>query len=1211
MRPLEGMWRPLEVRQELRQSFKRWLSWSNEQPSIIERDGLVDELSLLRLAQYYRLEYSGGALDLAKSWDESEERIADAAPTFKELKDLGWVFFDGARWLMQSVPMGAASRVSYPSPSTKAFLLTLSKPRLVAKPVVIPPDMQELAARILAEGWLKTRIPTRNPHWLASRLWELRCPMSQPSEAVAINGAGQDLTCEDCVSRDFSELPVADTDAVDRAFLEWSAWCCVLGVCRWNVHWGETAMRLCREAAHRVLERQSLWLDWEEDTPRFADVLIRTFSIPAEQLYLRGVAKAAPSTLVFRHDWLSLLDVEHLIMGRVGSSTVSFAFDLLCSELEETNIGPGVTDARAKILSFAADHPMALQNLLFRVNAAPELLVDMLMQPRTACLAAKLTIEGRPPVGRYSDRHVSRDAQAKAFAVQDALSLVAYHFEKGVLAPEDCASLVTWCYAAGTGRAHAVADSRKPIGRQILAMVGTANRELQAEILLHLIGQAEHEDNVPRARFMGVLVALECLSRASDVDTLPIVTLYSQFARKMQLDWTDAPSLPPELAARLVTSAFAQTLVNRDELLIPFDSAKLLASASNEDIPALRHSIARTLRVHVRLLARAVAGWPNERVPTELIDALRKLILLSAVEHSEKGRVAAITDRYSPSRSLTREDGSPAFDLAAALRRVSDHHRDTLLQALAVSDDPVLLAELCKHLPAAAKSGIQARLRQLTPGEASEFWTWPELERRIEALLVAGEYALAREHLGDIHEDLNRAPSEFRLSLFNLELRLLLNEKDWPSLDAAVVPSTLDDGAKRQAQNYLDFYGATSQLLRPNGDLTGAGHVLRRLAASPDAAPVYQENVFAVAIHQILGPTLNPLIGESKVAGEGLLAEINAFVAADASAARSNLLANRGMLLLALCRPNEALESVSAHRREVRSSNVELVAILAKSEMGLSDEAMALLDAAIAEFGETEQFGALKRDFQAGKAVPNVTSASDTIDSIVHIRAALQQLSQLSPTQVGDVLGPAGGGFRRYLMRQVSRAVSTLQQMAAMLRDRGNQADERRFENDLNSAVRAVLRASLEVTTWGVNDQSLGGATPNGNPGERDAVVLVSNHELTIYEALVCHGVDRSNIKSHFDKLLNYGVCDIYFHVTYSYAKELGPVLDCVRDVLENDVPSGLKYKDCEPLGPPDFETRGYLATYSEGRREVAIVFFVADLKVRGAEKGGLGRTEE
>ena len=1199
VRPLEGMWAPLQVRIELRQMFEHWLSRSQHSRPISRQHGVVDELSLLDLCQHYRFEYPGGAEDVAKNWDESELRIAECGPTFDELTRFGWVFFDGSRWSMQSAPLGTFSHITYPTPSTKTFLTGLGSARLVAKTDKPSPNAKALAAKILGENWLERHIPTRDPDWLAGRLWERLCPNPQLYATDNTDNAIQAATPAENEVSSSSVLPEADADAVDRAFLEWSAWCAVLGgISRWDIGWGPTEMRYCREAAQRVLERQTIWGTWDNDAARYADVLEKTFAIPLDQLrYCRTSRGVPPRTLVSRVDWLKRPEVEHLMMGRLHASTVSFAFGLLCSELEKTDIGPSIMSVATTVLSFAADHPMALQQFLFRVDVGPALLVDMLMHQRAACLAAKLAIEWRSGLGRNSDLNVSREAQTKAFAVQDSLSLLAYHLHKGSLDVEEYASLITWCYTSSAGSGRVVADSRKPIGRQLLGMVAREKEELQSTVLQHLVSQMAYENNVPRACFTGVLDGLNCLLSAPVRDTRSIVALYSKFAQELNLDWTDAPSLSAELAARLVATAFAQAESDRDALLVPFDSVKLLRETPDDKRPSLNSSIARTMREHVRLLARAVAGWPDGAVPTELCDALQTLISRSAIEHAEKGRVGALTDRYSPSL-LGREEGSPAQDLAAAWRRLESSHQETMLQSLAQSDDPVLLAELSQHLPAAAKPCIQARLRQLKPGEASTPWTWPEIQHRIESLLAAGEYGLAREHLDEVEKGLGRAPQEFRLSFFGLGLQLLLKEKNWIALDDAVAPSTLNEFAAKQAREQLDFYRATSQLLRPSGNLVSARAVLERLAARPGAASAYKENVFAAAIQQLLGPNLHPLTGANKVTGEGLLAEINAMVAVDEQQASSSLLANRALLLLALKRPEDAFESVATRRRETPSPALELITALATVEMGRRGEAMAILDAAITEFGANDRLIAVKNDLEAGIPAASITSPSVTVDPISFIRAALQQLTELPPSQLGDVLGPPGCGVRGYLVRQVSRAVAALQHMAAMLRDRKNSEDEARLENDLNTMVREVLGASLAVAKWDVADQSLGGATENGNPGERDAVIRVSGQEISIYEALVCTGLSRTNIKKHFDKLLSYGICDIYFHVIYSYMKELKPLFDYVRSMLEHEVPTGLEYLGCERLEPPNFETSGYIATYRADHQEVAVVFFIADLKI-------------
>lgn len=1199
VRLLEGMYAPLQVRLELRQMFDRWLTRPDHYRRSHQRDVVVDELALVDFSQHYRLEYPGSTEDLAETWDKSVDRLADGGPTFDDLVRSRWVFFDGGRWIMQSSPRGTLSHITYPSPSTKAFLNGLGTPRLIAKSETPPPHVQELANRIMAEQWLELGIPTRDPDWLASRLWERLCPKPQPHATESSEDEMYAATLIASEDTDSSALQDAKAQDVDKAFLEWSAWCDILGSGgRCDIGWGSTEMRYCGEAAHRALQRQNLWGSWANDVMRYADVLQNTFAIPQEHLrYVSRPEKVPPQPLVLRADWLKWPEIEHLIMERFGASTVGFAFGLLCSKLERTDIGPSITILADDVLLFAADHPMALQYLLFRVEEVPALLVDMLMHSRAVCLAVKCAIEWRPKPGRNRDHNVNRDAQTKAFAVQDALSLLVYHLDKGTLDLVECASLLTWCFADTASGMRGVGDSRRSIGEQLFGMIAKADAELQSEVLKHLVAQAAYEDNLPRVRFAGVLEGLTCLSNTQDIDALPIVVLYSKFAQDMHLEWTDASSLSAKLAAQLVATAFSQDLTSRDQFLIPLDIIKLLRETPNDEIPSMRSSIAKTLREHVRLIARAIAGWSDKNVPVELSEAFLALISRSVIEHAEKGRVGALTDRYSPSRILTREVGSPALDLTAAWLRLDCNHQNAMLQLLAHSDDPVLLAGLCQHLPTAAKLHIQTRLRQLKPGEASEFWTWPELQNRIESLLAAGEYGLAREHMNEAERDIDRAPQQVRVELFNLSLRLLLREKNWTALDGVVIPSALEMSRKRQAQAYLDFYKATSQLLRENGNLAGARAVLQRLSERPDAAPAYKENVLAVAMQQLLGPTLRTLTGADKITGGGLLAEFNATVEVNEQRASNNLLANRGLLLLALEKPESAIGSVAVRRRDTRSPDLELVAVLATFEMGYRSEAMAMLDAALVEFGTDERLIELKDDLQAGLPTTSLANASVAVDPISSIRSALQQLTELPPSQIGDILGPPGRGVRGYLVRQVSRAVAALQHMSAMLRDRTNPEDEARLENDLNTAVREVLGASLSVAKWDVGDQSLGGATINGNPGERDAVIRVSGQEIAIYEALVCTTLDRKYTKQHFDKLLSYGVCDIYFHVTYSYAKKIKPLLDNVRHMLEHDILSYLSFISCEPLGPPDHETSGYIATYRVDHREVAVVFMIADLK--------------
>lgn len=206
---LEGMWAPLDVRRGLRQMFRRWLPTTSHLRSGFGQVEMFDEIELLDFCQHYRLEYFGAAKDIAKIWDESKERIADGGPTFSELTRLGWIVFDGGRWIMQCSPPGTLSHITYPSPSTQKFLHELSKIKLIEKTSNFTQSVQKQAAMILDEQLLERYIPASRPDWLAGRtdacpLWagKIRYTLLALKQINICNGPcrGLGMEAEKCAS---------------------------------------------------------------------------------------------------------------------------------------------------------------------------------------------------------------------------------------------------------------------------------------------------------------------------------------------------------------------------------------------------------------------------------------------------------------------------------------------------------------------------------------------------------------------------------------------------------------------------------------------------------------------------------------------------------------------------------------------------------------------------------------------------------------------------------------------------------------------------------------------------------------------------------------------------------------------------------------------------------------------------------------------------
>ncbi|PTT89774.1 hypothetical protein DBR42_07235, partial [Pelomonas sp. HMWF004] len=145
------------------------------------------------------------------------------------------------------------------------------------------------------------------------------------------------------------------------------------------------------------------------------------------------------------------------------------------------------------------------------------------------------------------------------------------------------------------------------------------------------------------------------------------------------------------------------------------------------------------------------------------------------------------------------------------------------------------------------------------------------MERRIRLLLDADEKKVARQHLDDIDSLSRNAPPEVKLNIFDLRLRLLFNDRKWRELDQSRLPEDLDQGLVRRAEDVLLFWRATSQLVRPAGDLSRAKAAFERLAARSGSAVAYRENAYAAALRLLLDVGLDPLDGASRAEGEKLL----------------------------------------------------------------------------------------------------------------------------------------------------------------------------------------------------------------------------------------------------------------------------------------------------------------------------------------------------
>ena len=115
------------------------------------------------------------------------------------------------------------------------------------------------------------------------------------------------------------------------------------------------------------------------------------------------------------------------------------------------------------------------------------------------------------------------------------------------------------------------------------------------------------------------------------------------------------------------------------------------------------------------------------------------------------------------------------------------------------------------------------------------------------------------------------------------------------------------------------------------------------------------------------------------------------------------------------------------------------------------------------------------------------------------------------------------------------------------------------IEDDVTAFLKEILSARLKHIQWSVHDQSKGGYTSSGNPGERDLAIKKDTGVLALVEAVMTR-LPASNtftlgdLKSHLQKLIAYATCPVYFHVTYEMSGDQNGVIEYLRTLVSGKI---------------------------------------------------------
>jgi hypothetical protein len=298
------------------------------------------------------------------------------------------------------------------------------------------------------------------------------------------------------------------------------------------------------------------------------------------------------------------------------------------------------------------------------------------------------------------------------------------------------------------------------------------------------------------------------------------------------------------------------------------------------------------------------------------------------------------------------------------------------------------------------------------------------------------------------------------------------------------------------------------------------------------------------------------------------------------------------MLLLALGRPVDARAELLAASVERPTAQFAAYDAVALSRMGMREEAIGRIAESTVLYGETELLVAVRSLVGDAHAERSKGAAQ-----VVTTDAGVELLQLLDRADVAILnWDRSHAKVHSRLVSSVTAACGSLMALTAATLARAELN-----ENGYSTVLREILGHQIDKYGWSVPDQSLGGTTAAGNPGERDLVVRNGTVELTVVEAVICRGRaelqrNRRELVGHFKKLFSYGMCRIFFHLTYCFESVVVDTLAVLKDIARESVFGGLLFDSLEEMHSFDSSPDGFVAHYSLDKTRVTVVFLALNL---------------
>lgn len=1156
---------PSETRRTLRDRLARYLPPQRDS-NLLRADcrvTLTDE-AMLRLLLGLTVEHQSD-LQVVRATYEAARQEKPREPTLDDAIGAGWLRVVWGRiWTPYEILRAARAAPTGLSVLSKVLQHRHDTTYLLADALRGDPELTDILTAIDRNDVRLRGIACPTPEWVAARLWDSALPgQSDPSSALRI--------------------------WVDRWTLLGSP-----SLVPGQV-WDKAAASAFRKAALDVPTSSCGFVGPIELRERIARELAQASQRPTSDF--DSHVSVLPDTMVERALWFDDHRLQHVTMWMFDACEDVFGIVRLLLadvEAEANSLAPHKT--ASALFARAIDFPELFLLVLTEARLNPVLLADLLLYPATSALTCLLIAQWPSTVGAWDRETRDRDDQTtKAMAFADAVSVMGYFLEQGSLDPREAAALLKWFHdrtkpalirqLPGGEAMHAAL--RDEVSRQSPQILNAIAQTLMATMPATGLGTGA---------FAAALDVIDSGNLADTVEPTPIVSAYIQSLRAGEYDLS-ASRVSTNAAATLVAVAMRAAPDLRKDFFSPLDIKKRLAAAreADENPYTVNEAIARSIRAHIRILSRAIAAW-IEPVPTVLVDALVSIVRDGALTHQDRGRLGAFSVPFHAELLPTQPDRPVAADLGVALSALSAPDARQLLNAVLETDEPLILAQLLGFAPHAHRERIAERIKTLTPARSAEIHSLSEMQARIDALLSAG--------LPDVAEQFIAAERDFatwgkppgrEATRLRTDFRLKLLRRDWPGIAATQLPQALTAEEQVQANETLLFYKALAAMENPDADRQISEQMFLQLHTARPDVPAYAINLFSARTTRLLGRDMFGQLRDANLSrGRQVLREADGLIQHVGSMRPSELEIynlNKALLLLATDQPDRASEIIASCTDVRLADHATAYRAVALARTGRVAEATASLSHAMKIPGSSDVLQAAYAHIKSGKSYRAAANVTWDDNPVPRIKEALFELTQLDPFRQAEVLHSQS--FDAYVVGHVRSAAASVMALVPMMKH--IKIDS--CEDDLSALMRELLISRFLIIGWSVPDQSKGGFSAKGNPGERDFVLQKDTTALAVIEAVV-HGAagSKPELKRHFQKLLGYSTCQLFFHLTYAYVTEVSAVLDQLRSIAEHEAPDGFEWCGNEELPAAGAQPRGFVSRYRHDSVDLKVVFLILDL---------------